>query len=148
MSTPNANAQSASDDIKYATLISAMACAQTTLVAADSMMRRRERKKKPSRFTRRRRRTMAELRYEYGPLFARAYRMSWETFQKLFELIKNGIMAHMLSKSGAVSPEPAPFYRNGPVPLDIRLAMALRWFAGGVVPGHYYLSRGFQNNHL
>eukprot|EP00977_Amphora_coffeiformis_P029990 scaffold43980_cov367-Amphora_coffeaeformis.AAC.1 len=69
---------------------------------------------------------MADLHYEYGSLFARAYRMSWNTFNKLFHLIKDGIAAHLRNESGLVNPEPAPYNRNGPVTLDVRLAVALR----------------------
>lgn len=128
--TPHSKA--ALDDIKYATLIAVISSLKMTMRAADLTLRAMVKKRIQQRaFIRRRRRTMLDLYVEYGSLFARAYRMSWDTFQKLFNLIKDGILAHIQSENGVQNPQPAPFYCNGPVELDVRMAVALRWFAGG-----------------
>eukprot|EP00977_Amphora_coffeiformis_P014526 scaffold4084_cov194-Amphora_coffeaeformis.AAC.1 len=101
MSTSNPNADAAAINIDYATLISVISSIQITLRAAESVLHGKGRQnRKQSAFIRRKRRTMADLHYEYGSLFARAYRMSWNTFNKLFHLIKDGIAAHLRNESG------------------------------------------------
>lgn len=61
---------------------------------------------------------------EYGPiLFRRAYRMDEDSFWKLLNLLETNMGIKRGRKRGATP--------NGPVCNSVRLAMALRYFAGG-----------------
>ena len=72
---------------------------------------------------RRRRRTVASLFAEYGPYYARrAYRMTPHSFLKLYKLIQP-YMGHRKRKRGKDI--------NDTVPGDIKLSIAIRYFAGG-----------------
>jgi hypothetical protein len=73
---------------------------------------------------RRRRRTLASLKTEHGNLFNRAYRMKYEAFVKL--------VGHLTPHI----PRPAEKFKNCPnghIPNELKLAVALRYFAGGSV---------------
>ena len=53
--------------------------------------------------------------------------MDHAAFQKLYKILQNGIMEYLAQKSTGES-----FYvPNGPIDCQVRLAMALRYFAGG-----------------
>ena len=76
---------------------------------------------------RRQRRSFASLRNEYGELFNRAYRIDHAAFQKLYKILEKGISNFLEQESRGES-----FYvPNGPIDYQVRLAMALRYFAGG-----------------
>ena len=75
---------------------------------------------------RRRRRSVGDIYNELGPLyFRRAYRMTYQSFKRLAVLLRPYILAASGSKG---TPR---HYRNGPISPDVRLACAIRWFAGG-----------------
>jgi hypothetical protein len=69
---------------------------------------------------RRTRRSFHSLRCEYGSLFRRAYRMDYEMFCKLLEILRPKLEQECGS--------PAP---NGKIPIELKLSAALRWFGGG-----------------
>ena len=90
---------------------------------------------------RRRRKTIAQIHDELGPIyFCRAYRMTYDSFLKLSSLLKDGIEeARKRNKNaGGTTPcitdgrknnkAPVP---NGRIDTTIRLACAIRYFAGG-----------------
>ena len=59
--------------------------------------------------------------------------MDYALFQRLHELLKDGIL-HYIRRSDSsqnYSPKPSFFVRNGNITTEIRLACALRYFAGG-----------------
>lgn len=99
----------------------------------------------------RRRRTVQEIYMCLGAkYFQRAYRMSYESFWKLHEKLKDGIvLAHkqylekmkrqrrarrspssVCGRRRLNSPAPPPI-PNGKIDSEVRLACALRYFAGG-----------------
>lgn len=113
----------------YATITLVLASVNLALKVVEMELNNESRSQKDrSTYIRRKRRKLEDLRYEYGSFFRRAYRMSYESFQKLYCLIKDGIEEHI--KRGQSRNE-SPFAPNGCVTADIRLAIALRWFAGG-----------------
>ena len=57
--------------------------------------------------------------------FERAYRMIYQTFKHLAVLLCPLILS-AFGKKGTMR-----HYRNGPISPDVRLACAIRWFAGG-----------------
>jgi hypothetical protein len=68
----------------------------------------------------RKRQSMKSLHVEYGCNFKKAYRMSWKSFKKLHQLL-----------CPRIAIEPRVCVPNGPIPSEICLAVALRYFAGG-----------------
>ena len=87
----------------------------------------------------RQRRLVHEVYMSLGDFyFRRAYRMSYESFRRLHRSLATGIHRARLKlrhysvkggrKGGAFKPPPI---RNGPISTSIRLACALRYFAGG-----------------
>lgn len=78
------------------------------------------------RKTRRRQRSSLEsIFHEYGPLyFKRAYRMKEESFWKLLDLIEDKLGKGVGKRKRGKAP-------NGDVPSSVRLAIALRYLAGG-----------------
>ena len=82
--------------------------------------------RKGRRHIERRRRTLQSLRRECGELFRRAHRMDHPAFETLHSILKDGTMECIKAGNGATFHVP-----NGPITMDIRLAMALRFFAGG-----------------
>lgn len=67
----------------------------------------------------RRRRSFQSIREEYGNDFRTAYRMDCQAFGKLLEILRD-----KLKKKTRRGP-------NGPLPDELRLSAALRYFAGG-----------------
>ena len=75
---------------------------------------------------RRTRRSVKDIFNELGPLyFRRAYRMTYQSFKRLADLLRPYINAAS-GKKGIPR-----CYQNGPISPDVRLACAIRWFAGG-----------------
>ena len=73
----------------------------------------------------RQRRSMRSIFEEYGPVYSRrAYRMDQEAFWKL-----HTILGPLLKKDERLTPGGGN--PNGEIPTDLRLSMALRYFAGG-----------------
>jgi hypothetical protein len=74
----------------------------------------------------RRRRSVSDIYKELGRIyFRRAYRMTYTSFRRLAALLRPYIITACGSKG-------APRYcPNGPISPDVRLACAIRWFAGG-----------------
>ena len=73
------------------------------------------------------------IRNEYGNLFEHAYRMDYPSFLELHELLKDGIEEYVCKEvTSTNSSANQPFYRkNGKITMQIRLACALWYFAGG-----------------
>jgi DDE superfamily endonuclease len=80
-------------------------------------------------FRPRRRRSVEDVYKELGDVyFRRAYRMKYCTFQRLASMLRAYIIAASGKKQGSRN-----YIPNGPISTDVRLACALRWFAGGSV---------------
>ncbi len=78
------------------------------------------------RFRQRTRRSIQDIHKELGKMyFRRAYRMTYTNFKRLAALLCPYINA-ACSKKGT-----SRFYWNGRISPDVRLACAIRWFAGG-----------------
>ena len=85
----------------------------------------------------RRRRTIQSLYREYGILFSRAYQMDYEAFMRLHELLKGGIKEFISSNNNRTHDTtrhdlPSFHVHNGEIRSEIHLAVALRYFAGGL----------------
>ena len=79
-------------------------------------------------FRQRTRRSVDEIYHQLGPLyFRRAYRMKFETFQRLADDLRPYILKAAGHKEGV----PSRHVPNGRISPDVRLACAIRWFAGG-----------------
>ena len=122
-----------------ASLISIVATIQLLLGVLEELLRqqrwdRRWKSTLLNGYIKRKRRSLISLRNEYGNLFDRAYHMDYASFQRLHELLKDGIL-HYIRRSNShnpnYSPNPSFFVRNGNITTEIRLACALRYFAGG-----------------
>jgi hypothetical protein len=81
----------------------------------------------------RKRRSVADVYQELGDVyFRRAYRMKYNTFKRLASMLHPLIIAAS-GKSEEVSSQNYRYIPNGPISTDVRLACALRWFAGGSI---------------
>ena len=70
---------------------------------------------------------MKSIFAEYGPTYTRrAYRMSESAFYKLLNLLQPRLVKARRKTLGGGTP-------NGEIPLDLKLSIALRYFAGGDV---------------
>jgi hypothetical protein len=98
-------------------------CVQAEMARATRRRRRRRRAHK-SKKIRRKRRTMDSLRKEHGNLFGRAYRMNYTAFLILLATLT----PHLPAQAETFKNCP-----NGHIPNDTKLAVALRYFAGGSV---------------
>ena len=83
-----------------ASLISIVGMIQVLLGVLEVLLRqqRRERRRKSmllNGYIKRKRRSLISLRNEYGNLFDRAYRMDYASFQRLHELLKDGILHYI-----------------------------------------------------
>ena len=76
---------------------------------------------------------MQSLKREYGSLFQRAYRMDYVAFNLLHRLLQEGIQEYIINEREINDGNNGlEFYmRNGRITTEIRLACALRYFAGG-----------------
>ena len=80
-------------------------------------------------FRPRRRRSVEDIYKEMGDIyFRRAYRMTYCTFQALASMLRPYIIAASGKKQGSRT-----YIPNGPICTDVRLACAIRWFAGGSI---------------
>lgn len=78
-------------------------------------------------FRKRQRRSVKDIYNELGDTyFRRAYRMQYRTFKRLARELRPGIV-DASGKKGITS----RYASNGQIAPDVRLACALRWFAGG-----------------
>lgn len=76
----------------------------------------------------RERRTVKQIYDALGPYyFRRAYRMSYGIFLKLYDKL----LPYLVKASGYRDYEKAFYIHNGKIPLSVRLACAIRYFAGG-----------------
>ena len=110
------------------------------LIEVYLMKNKNKSKKRDSTYRRiiRRRRTIQSLYREYGSLFARACRMNYEGFMVLHDKLKQGIQEYITNNNNRTEYSPSSvnqsycFYiPNGEISTEIRLATALRYFAGG-----------------
>ena len=110
------------------------------LIEAYLTKNKNKNKKRDSTYRRiiRRRRTIQSLYREYGSLFARAYRMNYEGFMVLHDKLKQGIQEYITNNNNRTEYSPSSFNQsycfyipNGKISTEIRLATALRYFAGG-----------------
>ena len=121
-----------------ASLISIVGMIQVLLGVLEELLRqqRQERCRKSlllNGYIKRKRRSLLSLRNEYGNLFDCAYHMDYASFQRLHQLLKDGIL-HYIRRSDSsqnYSPNPSFFVRNGNITTEIPLACALCYFAGG-----------------
>ena len=82
----------------------------------------------------RKRRSVKEIYNCLGPTyFRRAYRMSYQSFWILHSKLKQGILdaIEKTKTNGPKRHDRAPPTPNGPISTSVRLACALRYFAGG-----------------
>ena len=81
----------------------------------------------------RKRRTLQSLKKEYESLFQCAYRMDYIAFKSLHRLLQSGIQEYLINEREINDGNNGlEFYmRNGRITTEIRLACALRYFAGG-----------------
>ena len=111
-------------------LISAAAVANVLLIASQRTRMRTSHRgtTQPGRtFRKRYRRSVKDIYNELGDIyFRRAYRMKYSTFTCLAKDLHPGIVAAS-GKKGIAS----RYASNGQIASDVRLACALRWFAGG-----------------
>ena len=84
------------------------------------------------------RRTIQLVHQEYGCLFSRAYWMNYKGFMALHDLLQQGIKEYITNNNNCTnytSPNnesSSSFHvHNGDISLEIHLAVALRYFAGG-----------------
>lgn len=112
-----------------------------TVAAVKAKMKGIRRRASPRQFIKRRRKTVEQVYRELGPRnFRRAYRMSWSVFWLLAEALKDGIKVAVrqlqLKKDNNNLPE-SPLHQpsapNGIIHFSVRLAVALRYFAGGAM---------------
>jgi hypothetical protein len=76
----------------------------------------------------RERRSVEQIYNALGPqYFRRAYRMSYQSFWKLY----NEILPYLIKVAGYPDDEKSFYVHNGKIALSVRLACAIRYFAGG-----------------
>ncbi len=113
--------------------------ANVTAVVVDVAVRRRRLRRRRTRnhggsmpgrsFRVRTRRSVEDIYKQLAKVyFRRAYRMKYRTFKRLAHALRPYIIAASGQKGG-----PPGSIRNGPISSDVRLACAIRWFAGGSV---------------
>ena len=99
----------------------------TGMFMTKSKKRRRD---KIYQHFKRKQRTIQSLYQEYGGMFSRAYRMDYDVFMSLHELVKPGIDKYVCQNDNSNNEE--CFYRhNGAISSKIHLAVALWYFADG-----------------
>ena len=119
----------------HASLISIMTTINLLLLSINEVIQRN--KKGGSRpyypHIKRKRRTLQSLKREYGSLFQRTYRMDYVAFKLLHRLLQEGIQEYIINEREINDGNNGlEFYmRNGRITTEIRLACALRYFAGG-----------------
>ena len=116
-----------------ACLVSIIGTINVLLIVLDRTIRyNKKRRRSSTKHIPRKRRTLHSLKLEYGYLFQRAYRMDFTAFHHLHELLKNGISEYIWKDQVRHSNGGKCFhYRNGEITTELRLACALRFFAGG-----------------
>ena len=117
-----------------ASLIAIVATIQVLLNAVEELLlQNRKERRRSNGYIKCKRRSLVSIRNEYGNLFERAYRMDYPAFLELHELLKDGIKEYVCKEgTSRNSSANEPFYReNGKITTQIRLACALRYFAGG-----------------
>ena len=122
-----------------ACLIGVLSSISMMLRLVDMMVKKQSKRKRRNKIYQRiqqNRRTMQSLYDEYGNLFTRAYRMDYETFKVLHDLLKPGMDEYINNNNNRTDYTPTgdtpTFYRpNGKIKSEIRLGAALRFFAGG-----------------
>jgi DDE superfamily endonuclease len=137
MTAADSNAQMSHDDgLKNSfTLCSVVAKIATVLVHRQVRkvqgrrfrIRQRARPPRTRHFRVRTRRSVEDIYNELGPMyFRRAYRMKYSTFKKLADELRPNIILACGQKGSHKR-----FVPNGLISPDVRLACAIRWFAGG-----------------
>ena len=122
-----------------ACLIGVLSSISMMLRLVDIMVKKQSKRKRRNKIyqrIQRNRRTIQSLYDEYGNLFTRAYRMDYETFKVLHDLLKPGMDEYINNNNNRTDYTPTgdtpTFYRpNGEIKSEIRLGAALRFFAGG-----------------
>ena len=121
-----------------ASLLSIVGTIQVLLYVLEALLRhqRHERRRKSpilNGYIKRKRRSLISLRNKYGNLYERAYHMDYASFQRLHDLLKDGIIQYIRGSDGShnYSPNQSFFVHNGNITTEIRLACALQYFAGG-----------------
>ena len=112
--------------------------AHAAAIIAHGLVRRRRRRQRTRRtnlgsmtgrsFRKRQRRSVRDIYDQLGDVyFRRAYRMKFRTFQRLAEILHPYIIAASGKKQDSSN-----YLPNGRISTDVRLACAIRWFAGGL----------------
>jgi len=123
------------NDLEYLSSVTNVVANVAAVVVDVAIRRRRLRTRRtkkgsvPGRvFQQRKRRSVRDIYKELGKVyFRRAYRMKYRTFTSLANELRPYIIQASGQKGGA------PYIPNGPISPDVRLACAIRWFAGGSV---------------
>ena len=122
-----------------ACLIAVLSSITMMLRLVDIMVKKQSKRKRRNKIyqhIQRNRRTIQSLYDEYGIMFARVYRMDYETLKVLHDLLKPGIDEYISNNNNRTDYTPTgdtpTFYQpNGEIKSEIRLGPALRFFAGG-----------------
>ena len=116
-----------------ACLVSIIGTINILLIVLDwTILYKRKHRRSLTKHIQQKQHTLHSLKLEYGYLFQRAYRMDYTVFHHLHELLKNGISEYIQKEQIQHSNGGKCFhYRNGEITMEIRLACALRFFAGG-----------------
>ena len=114
--------------------------ANVAAVAVEVAVRRRRLQRRRTRahggsmpgrsFRERSRKSVDDIYKQLGKVyFRRAYRMKYRTFKRL----ASELSPHIIASSGQKGRGSSGSIWNGPISPDVRLACAIRWFAGGSV---------------
>ena len=130
---------SQSEMLGDACLIAVLSSITMMLCLVDIVVKKQSKRKRRNKIyqcIQRNRRTIQSLYDKYRILFTRAYRMDYETFKVLHDLLKPGIDEYISNSNNRTDYTPTgdipTFYRqNREIKSDIRLGAALRFFAGG-----------------
>lgn len=115
-------------DLQHSATVSNVVVSSAAVVVEDVLrtMTNQGSARAAQRLRPRRRRSVRDVYRELGSIyFRRAYRMTYISFKRLAALLRPLISASTGYKG---TPRYCP---NGPIPPDVRLACAIRWFAGG-----------------
>ena len=118
------------DELKQFMLLYAQALQLALAEGAQGLERKREGTRIDCPTVQRTRKSVTQVYRELGKgYFRRAFRMSYRTFCRLYRLLEDDLKR----ESGTKRFEPGYVDRssNGPVLLTVRLAAAIRFFAGG-----------------
>ena len=113
-------------EVEHSLSVSNVVVANAVAAIVDLVHHRSSKRTCSRTFRKRNRRSVRDIYRELGKdYFRRAYRMKYGTFKRLATDLRPYIIAAM-GRTGTPR-----YVRNGQITPDVRLACALRWFAGG-----------------